>query len=64
MLNISDGAIIHTNTKAIAIEQGRILRKVESTEFIIHGKDGSIQRTDSHGNGSYPPRGWKVLQLF
>ena len=34
--NGSHTAIIHTNTKATAIEQGSILRKVESTEFIIH----------------------------
>ncbi len=37
--NGSHTAIIHANTKATAIEQGSILRKVESTEFIIQGKD-------------------------
>lgn len=48
--NGSHTAIIHTNTKATAIEQGSILRKVESTGFIIHGKDERIQRSERHGN--------------
>jgi hypothetical protein len=55
--NGSHTAIIHINTKAIAIEQGRILSKVESTGFIIHGKDGRIQRSERHGNDPYPLRG-------
>lgn len=48
--NGSHTAIIHTNTKATAIEQGRILSKVESTEFIIQGRDGRNQRSERHGN--------------
>jgi hypothetical protein len=36
--NGSRTAIIHSNTEATAIEQGCILRKVESTGFIIHEK--------------------------
>ena len=48
--NGSHTAIIHTNTKATAIEQGSILSKVESAGFIIHGKDGRIQRSERHGN--------------
>lgn len=36
--NGSHTAIIHTNTEAAAIEQGRILSKVESTGFIIQRK--------------------------
>lgn len=55
--NGSTIAIIHTNIKQAAVQQGRILSKDESTEFIIHGKDGRIQRSDSHGNDPYPPRG-------
>ena len=55
--NGSHTAIIHTNTKATAIEQGRILSKVESTGFIIQGKDGRIQRSERHGNDSYTLRG-------
>lgn len=53
----SHTAIIHTNTKAAAIEQGSILRKVESTGFIIQGRDGRIQRSERHGNDSYSLRG-------
>jgi hypothetical protein len=37
--NGSHTAIIHANTKATAIEQGSIIGKVESTGFIIQGKD-------------------------
>ena len=55
--NGSHTAIIHTNTKATAIEQGSILGKVEPTGFIIHGKDGRIQRSERHGNDPYPLRG-------
>jgi hypothetical protein len=55
--NGSHTAIIHTNTKATAIEQGSILRKVESTGFIIHGSDGRFQSSDSHGNDSQSLRG-------
>ena len=55
--NGSARAIIHTDTKQAAIQQGRKLSKIEATEFIIHGRDGRIQRSDSHGNDPYPPRG-------
>ena len=50
--NGSHTAIIHTNTKATAIEQGSILSKVESAGFIIQGRDGRIQRSERHGNDS------------
>lgn len=55
--NGSSTAIIHTNTKQAAVQQGRILSKAESTEFIIHRRDGRFQSSDSHGNDPYPPRG-------
>ena len=55
--NGSHIAIIHTNTIATAIEQGSILSKIESTEFIIQGKDGRVQGSERHGNDPYPPRG-------
>lgn len=55
--NGSSTAIIHTNTKQAAVQQGRILSRLEGTEFIIHGKNGRIQSSDSHGNDPYPPRG-------
>lgn len=34
--NCSTRTIIHTTTKATAVEQGRILGKTKSTEFIIY----------------------------
>jgi len=55
--NGSSTAIIHTTTKQAAVQKGRILSRLEGTEFIIHGSDGRIQRSDSHGNDPYPPRG-------
>jgi len=45
----------HASTKNQAIEIGRQISKNQSTEFIIHGKDGRIQRSDSHGNDPCPP---------
>jgi hypothetical protein len=53
----SDTVIFHAKTKQVAVKQGRILSRLEGTEFIIHGKDGRIQSSDSHGNDLYPPRG-------
>jgi hypothetical protein len=45
----------HAPTKNQAIEIGRQISINQSTEFIIHGKDGRIQRSDSHGNDPCPP---------
>ncbi len=42
--------IIHTETKEEAIQKGREISIREKTEFIIHGKDGKIQESDSHGH--------------
>lgn len=53
----SSTAVIHTTIKQAAVQHGSILSEVESTEFIIHGKDGRNQRSDRHGNGSYWQRG-------
>lgn len=47
----------HTDTKAEAERIARDISKNQQTELIIHGKDGKIQRKDSHGNDSYPPKG-------
>ena len=55
--NGSATAIIHAITKQAAVQQGRVLSRLEGTEFIIYGKDGRIQRSDSHGNDPYLPRG-------
>ncbi|CAI6087394.1 DUF2188 domain-containing protein [Cohnella sp. JJ-181] len=50
-------AEIVTDTKQEAIEAGRKLAQNQRTELVIHGKDGRIQRKDSHGHDPFPPRG-------
>lgn len=35
---------------------GRGISRNQGTEFIIHGLDGKIQRSDSHGNDPCPPK--------
>lgn len=54
--NNAERASIHTDTKREAIDQGRKISINQGTEFIIHGKDGIIQNSDSHGNDPCP---WK-----
>ncbi|MBL4583624.1 MAG: DUF2188 domain-containing protein [Pseudomonadales bacterium] len=46
-----------TSTKAEAEKIGRGISKNQGTELQIHGKDMKIQRSDSHGNDPYPPKG-------
>ena len=45
-----------TDTKAEAEKLGRQISRNQETELQIHGKDGTIQRSDSHGNDPNPPR--------
>jgi len=47
----------HYQTKEEAETEGRKISKNQKTEFVIHKKDGKIQRKDSHGNDPFPPRG-------
>ena len=49
-------ASVHTETKADAVKMGRIISQRSGSELVIHGKDGRIQRSDSHGNDPCPPR--------
>lgn len=44
-------------TKAEAEQAARDQARREGSELVIHGKDGRIQRRDSHGNDPYPPEG-------
>lgn len=46
----------HYETKTDAEAAGRLMSINAKTELIIHGLDGRIQRTDSHGNDPCPPR--------
>lgn len=47
----------HAATKAEAEKLGRTISRNQGTEFFIHGRDGRIQRRDSHGNDPFPPMG-------
>ncbi len=47
----------HFDTKADAVKAGRTISRNQGTEFIIHGMNGKIQSSDSHGNDPFPPRG-------
>ena len=49
-------ASVHTETKAEAEKVGREISRNQRTEFVIHGKDGQIQRSDSHGGDPNPPK--------
>jgi hypothetical protein len=52
----SDRAYRVTKTKAEAEAIGRPFSQGRESEFIIHGRDGKIQRADSHGGDPFPPR--------
>ena len=49
-------ASVNTNTKAEAIKVGRIISQRQGSELVIHGRDGKIQRSDSHGSDPCPPK--------
>jgi hypothetical protein len=49
-------ASVHAETKQQAIDVGRQISQNQKTEFVIHGKDGVIQRSDSHGGDPNPPK--------
>lgn len=46
----------HFDTKREAVDAGREISRNQGTEFVIHGRDGKIQQSDSHGNDPLPPR--------
>lgn len=45
-----------TDTQAEAISIAREISRNQGTELQIHGKDGRIRRSDSHGHDPFPPR--------
>lgn len=53
--NGAERVSVHAETKAEAEKAGREISRNQGTEFIIHGKDGVIQSSDSHGNDPNPP---------
>jgi hypothetical protein len=50
-------ASAHVETKQVAVDLGRAISRHQGTELVIHGKDGKIRQSDSHGNDPFPPRG-------
>ncbi|HMT07735.1 MAG TPA: DUF2188 domain-containing protein [Pyrinomonadaceae bacterium] len=50
-------ASVHTDLKQDAINQGREISRNQRTELVIHGLNGRIQQSDSHGGDPFPPRG-------
>lgn len=46
----------HHDTKREAETAGREISRNQGTELVIHGTDGRIQRSDSHGNDPNPPK--------
>lgn len=52
----SERASKHFPTKKEAEKWGREVSKNQDSELVVHGKDGKIQRSDSHGNDPCPPK--------
>jgi hypothetical protein len=46
----------HFETKDPAEAWGRSRSQREGTELVIHRRDGTIERKDSHGRDPMPPR--------
>ena len=52
----SSKASKHFREKIDAENWGREVSRNQRTEFVVHGKDGKIQRIDSHGYAPIPPK--------
>ena len=46
--------VVRSQAEAICI--AREISRNQATELQIHGKNGRIRRSDSHGNDPFPPR--------
>ena len=47
----------HFEKKQDAVDRGREISRRQKTEFVIHRKNGTIQKKDSHGGDPHPPKG-------
>ena len=47
---------VHADTKLEAEQAGRVISRNQGSEFVIHGLNGRIQRSDSHGHDPNPPK--------
>lgn len=52
----ADRASKNFDTKKAAEDWSRDVSRKEKSELVIHRKDGTIERSDSHGNDPNPPR--------
>jgi len=50
-------SIHHFDKKSDAVDKAGEISQNQRSELVIHGKDGKIQKKDSHGNDPYPPKG-------
>lgn len=55
--NGAERASVHGETKQEVIDKTREISKNQGTELVIHGLDGRIQSSDSHGKDPCPPKG-------
>ena len=55
--NGSQSSSGHFETKEEAVTAGRQISQNQGTELVIHGMNGRIQASDSHGNDPCPPKG-------
>lgn len=46
----------HFEKKRDAVSWGREVSKNQRSEFVVHRRDGTIERKDSHGRDPLPPR--------
>ena len=46
----------HFDVKKDAVDYGRQVSINQNSEFLIHGLNGKIQQSDSHGNDPCPPK--------
>ena len=46
----------HFDRKQDAVDYGRKVSQNQESELVIHRKDGTIERSDSHGHDPNPPR--------
>ena len=52
----SDRASKHFENKEEAVNWARQVSITQKSELVIHKRDGTIQRKDSHGNDPLPPK--------
>lgn len=52
----SNHTIRHFERKKDAVDAGRVISRSQKTELVIHGLNGRIQSSDSHGHDPCPPR--------